>query len=150
MTVVQGFNTHVNVNNVRKAVRSWRVEDNADDLDSSTTEDGGFGNGATGVRTATITLTFSYEPDEISAVARGSTNVGAGAATAPLNPFSPPCNLFVRSRVPLRIFVENSAAKFYDFPVAEVIGTPIGADSRGLEEETVTLRSRGPYFEPIG
>jgi hypothetical protein len=149
MTVQQGFNTHVIVNSVRKAVRSWRVEDNADDLDSTTTEEGGFGNGATGVRTATITLTFQYEPDEITALARGTNNVGLGAGIAPGNPFGPPCNLFVRSRVPLVIYIENSGAKFYNFPIAEVIGTPIGADSRGLEEETVTLRSRGPYQDPI-
>lgn len=117
-------------------VKSWTVTPQVDEIDTTNAEGSGNYECIGGIRKATVTIEFDTDAAQ---------NHFDLATTASNTGFRP--GTIVAS---LKLYWQNTAGPFWDFPTALVTTTPNMSNVKESNKNTVTLVGTGTFTYPTG
>lgn len=107
----------------------WSVNDNADEIDDTSFEDGGYGSLETGIKQATVNI-------------KGFWNPTSNQHTTPLNIFSG------STLTTSKLYLNSTTGKYWDFPILKILTVNSVAAVRGGIQYDFTAKSDGAYTPP--
>lgn len=126
-------NAAVRVNAFALVCKKWSVEMDADELECSNFEGGGYSDTITGLKRARITIELDIDQ-------QGAT----------YNPWTGTALLVPGNDNALKLYVGTTAGPYWDFPVARCLKNSNPSDVKQLAQGTWTFTNRGTFTPPTG